>query len=106
MLLVPVGAGKPRENLFSTGIGVIRDETDRTLVSGVWSGSPADRLGIAPGDEMVAVDGLAAASYHLSGLWELLKNNNTAETVTLLIRNDAMEKAFKVRKEYLFPLNS
>ena len=102
MLLVPSDGEKPRDNVFTTGIGVVRDASGKALVSGVWSGSPADRLGIMARDEIAAINGKPASDYTLHGLREILKQDDGIEAVDLVIRNSQGEKRLTIRKEYLF----
>jgi len=102
MLLIPIDGEKTRDNIFTAGMGIMRDEAGKTLVSGVWRGSPADRLGIVAKDEIAAINGKAAGGYPLTELRDMLKNDDGMETIELLIRNSDGEKRLTIRKEYLF----
>jgi S1-C subfamily serine protease len=102
MLLVPSDGDKPRDNVFTTGIGVVRDASGKAIVSGVWSGSPADRLGIMARDEIAAINGKPASDYTLHALREILKQDDGIEAVDFVIRNSQGEKRLTIRKEYLF----
>lgn len=103
MLLIPAEGGRNIDNVFTTGLGVRRDGNGKTQVSGIWNGSPADRLGIAVGNEIVKVNGRAAGDFTLQELRDQMRDNDGIKTVELLIKNQSGEKSFTIKKEYLFP---
>jgi len=102
MLLVPAEGGRNIDNLFTTGIVIRRDDMGKTLVSGVWSGSPADRLGIAMGNEILEINGKAADTFTLQELREQMYDDDRIKTVDLLISNHFGERNYTIVKEYLF----
>jgi predicted aspartyl protease len=103
MLLIPTEGGRNVDNVFTIGMGIRRDGTGKTLVSGIWNGSPADRLGIAVGNEIIKVNGRAAGGFTLQELRDQMCDGDSIKTVELLIKNQSGEKSFAIKKEYLFP---
>ncbi|GAB7027837.1 aspartyl protease family protein [Geotalea toluenoxydans] len=102
MLLVPVNGVKEDDNIFTTGIGVMRDANGKFLVSGVWSGSPADQAGVAANDEIVMVNGKGAADYTLGEMRAILKTNDGKDAVDLAIKNAGGERNLTIKKQFLF----
>ncbi len=102
MLLIPAEGGRNIDNVFTTGIGLRRDGAGKTLVSGIWNGSPADRLGVAVGNEIVKVSDRAAGDFTLRELRDQMGDDDSIKTVELLIKNQSGEKTFSIKKEYLF----
>ena len=102
MLLVPVSGVKGDDNMFTAGIGVMRDANGKFLVSGVWSGSPADKAGVAANDEIVMVNGKGAASYTLGEMRAILKTNDGKDAVDLAIKNAGGERNLTIKKQFLF----
>lgn len=103
MLLIPAEGGRSVDNVFTTGMVVRRDGTGKTLVSGVWKGSPADRLGIEAGNEILKVNGRVAGDFTLQELRNQMRDDNRIKTVELMIKNQWGEWSYKITKEYLFP---
>jgi len=102
MLLTPAEGGRNIDNIFTTGIVIRRNEAGKTLVSGIWSGSPADRLGIAMGNEILEINGRAVDTFTLQELRDQMYDDDRIKTVDLLIRSQFGERNFIIIKEYLF----
>lgn len=102
MLLVPIEGVKAGDNIFTAGMGILRDESGKTIVSGVWSGSPAELAGIVMNDEIVMIDGKGAAVYSLAEMRAILKNNDGKDAVHLVIKNLSGERSVALKKQYLF----
>ena len=101
MLLIPTEGGRKIDNVFTTGMDVRRDDTGKTLVSGVWNGSPADRLGIAPGNEIVKINGRASSDFTLQEIRDQLRDDRI-KSVDLAIKTQSGEKGYSIKKENLF----
>jgi regulator of sigma E protease len=74
------------------------DSNDQPIVGAVDGGSPADRVGIAPGDAIVAVDGEATATWE-SAQYQIMVRPE--REVTLRVRRGGEERDIKVRTEAL-----
>ena len=101
MLLIPTEGGGIVDNVFTTGMAVRRDDAGKTMVSGVWNGSPANRLGIAPGNEIVKVNGRAAGDYTVEDVRDQLRDDRI-KSVDLAIKSQTGEKSYSIKKENLF----
>jgi predicted metalloprotease with PDZ domain len=80
--------GKPlrRERDPLPWLGAALDSNNGASVFGVvHSGSPAERAGVAPGDEAVAIDGLRLTARNLD---ERLRNFRSGDTVTITAFRD------------------
>lgn len=81
------------------GLQLERDE-DRAVVVAVARGSPGDRSGIRPGDELVAVDGRPARGILVSRLVQLMEGR-PGSRLTLTIRRNDTEKTYHLRRRRL-----
>jgi predicted metalloprotease with PDZ domain len=61
---------------------VLNDEAGKTMIRSVYSGSPAQVSGIAPGDELLSYDGYRASS---ESFLRYLNNRNPGDTLKLII---------------------
>jgi hypothetical protein len=102
LFMLPYGDSEFKKNLFSTGLGLVKDESDRTLVQGFWEGSPADKGGIQLIDEVLEINSRGTKDLTLREINKILEND-MIETVELLIRGPQGEKKLALRKEMLFP---
>lgn len=101
MLFVPAQGGRRVDNLFSIGIAIGRDFAGKTIVSGVWEPSPAESVGLAPGDRITEVDGRPAGSYSLVGLQNILFDD-AVHSIKLSVSEPLGEKNITLGKKYLF----
>jgi hypothetical protein len=101
MLLIPTEGGRKIDNVYTTGMAVRRDDAGKTQVSGVWNGSPADRLGIVPGNEIVTVNGRASGEFTLQEIRDQLRDDRI-KSVDLAIKTQSGEKGYSIIKEDLF----
>lgn len=81
------------------GITVGMDENDRAIVRNVYSGSPAEAVGIKENDELVEVDGKAVSEVGIQAAAELLKGE-IGQKVTLTVRRDEQELAFNMELKH------
>jgi hypothetical protein len=70
------------------------------VVVGVVDGSPAARAGIARGDEVVALDGVAAASEDLITLTRRMEGQ-PGRALTIVIRRDSVERSIRLIRRRL-----
>ena len=81
------------------GLQLERDG-DRAVVVAVARGSPGDRSGIRPGDELVAVDGRSARGILVSRLVQLMEGR-PGSRLKLTIRRDNAETTYHLRRRQL-----
>ena len=78
----------------------IEREGDRAIVVGVARGSPGDRSGIRPGDELVAVEGRSARGVLVSRLVQLMEGR-PGSRLTLTLRRGASQTTYQLRRRRL-----
>jgi C-terminal processing protease CtpA/Prc len=89
-------------NEYSIGLYPHLNDDGKIVVSGIWTASPADKAGIGPGDEIVALNGNPLASADLFELIAQLMNGDIKE-VNLEIQNSQGRRVFHLKKEKLLP---
>ena len=77
-----------QHDLESFGLGLAREGGERTVVTGVWADSPADRAGLRPGQQVLRVDGQPADSLALPALRSRLLDP-AVRVITLTVRRDS-----------------
>jgi len=91
-----------KENIFSTGLALEEHEHGRIVVKGLWEGSPADRDGIQPGDEILKVGSKSVRDVGYTEIKKILRDE-TVEDIELLVRTRDGENSVVLRKEMLLP---
>ena len=81
------------------GLTVGVDENDRAIVKKVYSGSPAEAVGIKENDELVKVDGKAVSEVGIQAAAELLKGE-IGQKVLLTVRRGEQELAFNMELKH------
>lgn len=102
LIMLPYGESEFEKNVFSTGLGLVKDDNDRTIVQGFWEGSPADRSRIQLNDEVLQINSKRTKDLTLREIKDIL-DNDLVETINLLIKGPQGEKKLALRKEMLFP---
>ena len=87
-------------NQYSIGLYPHLDDNGKIVVRGVWTASPADKVGIGPGDEIIALNGNLLTSEDLSELIARLSNDDIKE-VKLEIKNAKGRQVFHLKKAML-----
>jgi hypothetical protein len=87
VVLEPVDVPWPHD-VESFGLGLARDGGTRTVVTGVWADSPADRAGLRPGQRVLRVDGQPADSLSLPALRSRLLDP-AGRVVALTVQGDS-----------------
>ena len=98
----PISPAPIPTNEYSIGLHPHLDDNGKIVVRGVWTASPADKVGIAPGDEIVALNGNPLAS---ADLLELLAQLNKVgiKKISLEIKNALGRRVLNIKKEKLLP---
>lgn len=81
----------------SFGLGLTRDGGARTVVTGVWAGSPADRAGLQPGQQVLRVDGQPADSLPLPALRSRLLDP-LVRAIALTVQGDSGARTVTLEK--------
>jgi hypothetical protein len=102
LILLPYSDTHFDQNLFSAGFRLKRDEQDRTVVRGFWKGSPADRNGLRPGDEVLFINSMDVGDLTDLEISRLLKDE-TVPVIELVIKEGDAERRVSLEKEMLFP---
>ena len=102
LFMLPYEDAEFKNNLFSTGLGLMKNESGRTVVQGFWEESPADRSGIQLNDEVLEINARGTKDLALREINEIL-DNDMIKTIELLIRGPQGEKKLAFTKEMLFP---
>lgn len=101
MILKPYGL--PFEtNIPSYGFGLTKKD-GKTLVSGVWENSPAARIGMQPGDEIIKINSTEVDTLSLMEMIALGFSED-ASTIEIEFINKEGRKKASINKEMLFPL--
>ena len=98
----PIAPASMPTNQYSIGLYPHLDENGKIVILGVWTASPADQVGIAPGDEIVSLNGNPLTRANLLELLALLSNDGIKE-VSLEIKNAQGRRVFNLKKEKLLP---
>jgi predicted aspartyl protease len=98
----PISPASIPTNQYSIGLYPHLDDNGKIVVRGVWTASPADQVGIAPGDEIVSLNGNPLTSANLLELLARLRNDDIKE-VNLEIKNAQGRRVFNFKKEKLLP---
>jgi hypothetical protein len=99
-ILQPIAPASIPTNQYSIGLYPHLDDNGKIVVRGVWTASPADKVGIGPGDEIVALNGNPLTSADLLDLIARLRNDGIKE-VNLEIKNAQGRRVFNLKKEML-----
>lgn len=101
LILVPNGTGDPQSDIFSCGVALKKDQDGRTIVQGLWEGSPADRASLAVGTEIVEINGKKASDLSLVQINSILEDDRI-KTIKLLIRAEGKNKKMELVKKMTF----
>jgi regulator of sigma E protease len=85
---------------YMVGFAVEGSRFDRPIVGAVDPGSPADKAGLRPGDEIVAIDGQRQANWEEAQYQILLRPDRALE---LRVVRDGQERNVTVRSEATSP---
>jgi S1-C subfamily serine protease len=103
LILLPYNDEQFRNNLFSTGLALMKNEKKRTVVRGLWEGSPADKAGIQVGNEVLEINSKSTKDLSLREIDEILEDD-AVETIELMVRFGETESGIILKKEMLFPV--
>jgi len=84
---------------FGIGVTMFSGENSEIIVGDVYEDSPAEKVGILPGDVIIKVDGNNVFSTDTTSITEKIKNN---KSVTLTVNRNGTEKDFTVSSGTVF----
>ncbi len=90
-----------KTNEFSYGLKLHREE-GKLVIQGVWEGSPADRAGLGPGDEILKINGIQVDSMDMKEIEDLLDRTRSLELSVLKPGNNR-EILVILKKDWLLP---
>jgi regulator of sigma E protease len=85
---------------YMVGFAVEGSRYDRPIVGAVDPGSPADKAGLQPGDEIVSIDGEKLPTWEEAQYHIILRPE---KSLTLLVRRDGEERKVVLRSEAATP---
>ncbi len=99
---IPQSGSPIPANEFSFGMQVHLNDGGKISVRGVWTGSPADRAGVAPEDEIVSLNGKTLSGSDLFDLLHQLNDSGIRE-IRMEIKNAEGQRVLHLKKENLLP---
>ena len=100
VLFEPVAGMDFEHNVYSTGIGIKRNDAGEVVVKGFWQGSPAEKAGIKVGDRIRRIHDLEAADNPVWKLYEPL-NNDDLKVIEIEILRGGEVEIIMLEKEFL-----
>lgn len=95
---------KQQGNMVGIGVSVIRNgENGRLLISQVYAGSPAEEEGLAPGDWIVAADGVSFDGITADEALALIAGESGTSLTLTLLRGDTQLEKTLTRAEVSIP---
>ncbi len=88
------------ENVQSFGMSLYRDENNKIVIEGLWTGGPADRAGIEVGDEIVEYNSEAITGDDIFELRQILEKESTKE-IKLVINKKEGQREIRLQKAML-----
>jgi C-terminal processing protease CtpA/Prc len=68
-------------------------------IGGIWSGSPAAKAGLLPGDQIISINNMTSKNFALSDMVYLLQQKDGKKIKMQVRRNDKLVKAvFRLKK--------
>lgn len=101
ILFVPYADAQFIENMLTFGMNIATGANNTIIVEGLWTGGPADRAGIAVGDEIVECNSTAFAGDNIFELRQLLEKDSI-KVIKLVVNNKKGRHEIKLQKEMLF----
>lgn len=100
ILFVPYPDAQFVENMLSFGMNLGTGANNTIIVEGLWTGGPADRAGIAVGDEIVECNSTAFAGDYIFELRQLLEKDSI-KVIKLVVNNKKGRHEIRLQKEML-----
>ena len=100
ILFVPYEDAQFVKDMFSFGVNLSTGENYSIVVDGLWTGGPADKVGIGVGDEIVACNGMPFSGDAIFELRQLIRDENVKE-VKLVVKDKEDQREVILYKEML-----
>jgi hypothetical protein len=104
IFLLPRGQFKLRKHVYSVGLKLRKTEGNDAVVEAVWKGSPADKMGIEPGDRVLKINSWKTSQLSSNDLNQLLYNNRVRR-IELVVKQSYREQLIILNKQDLLTLN-
>jgi hypothetical protein len=101
MYLIPQEPAAFSHRWLTTGVAFKWNEKEQVVIGGLVQGSPAEKAGLALGEEVLEVNGRSSLDYSMLDLVDLTNNDQVPE-IELLIKNASGEKKIVLKKVDLF----
>jgi carboxyl-terminal processing protease len=96
--------GLDPERISGIGVMIDVDASEAVRIAYVVPGTPADRAGLHPGDEIVAIDGAPTKGFSMDDASKLLRGKpGTIVNITVLRLDGSAPQAIAIRREEVQP---
>jgi len=89
-------------NIFSTGLAVMKNKNNKTVVKGFWETSPTDNSKIKVNDEIISINGKSTSELSLKEIRNILEDSQIID-IKLEINKGNKTKTIVLKKKMLFP---
>ena len=101
MILQPYSETNIKHEIYTYGVALDKKQ-DKTLCTGVWENSSADKNGIKPGDEFISVNSQKTSELSMIELMLLFRYKESSELELVYLSNGKRNKV-TLQKEKLVP---
>ena len=105
ILFVPYADAHFIENMLSFGMNIGAGANNTIVVEGLWTGGPADRAGIAVGDEIVECNSTAFTGDDVFELRQLLEKDSI-KVIKLVVNSKKVRHEIRLQKAMLLDMRN
>jgi hypothetical protein len=102
LILVPQTSLIWKKNFYSIGIHLEKKSGNKTVVGGIWQGSPAAQARVPLYGEVLEMNRQSTGRLSLREMYGMLHNDRIS-TIELLVKDGYREKTFLLKKAALLP---
>ncbi|UCF65553.1 MAG: hypothetical protein JSW33_06890 [bacterium] len=102
LILVQQNSLNWKNNFFSIGINLNKNSGNKTIIEGIWEGSPAARAGISLHGEVISLNRQPTSRLSVKELNRIL-NDDRINMIELVLREGFREKSYTLKKEAILP---
>ena len=100
ILFVPYEDAQFVKDMFSFGVNLSTGQNNSIVVDGLWTGGPADKVGIDVGDEIVVCNGMPFSGDAIFELRQLIRDENVKE-IKLVVKDEEGQREVVLHKEMI-----